>query len=173
MTRRAPQLDQCENWTFEAVAQRYHDYCRRYRVKWSPVEVQAYYRERRWLTGILRPLILRAKQGDLAAAEVCIELMEEDRGLAFGCILKSNIPRAISKCALTPYQQDRIRQRVLDMLTRGYLPKEFRQYAWLVRKLGLLTSPEWQARLDQVDDSNPWAAWYIQYLTKPHPPRQP
>ena len=35
MTRRVPQLDQCENWTFEAVAQRYHDYCRRYGVKWS------------------------------------------------------------------------------------------------------------------------------------------
>ena len=163
-------LDGQDIWTLDAIQRRYQRYCQKYHVEHHALEPTDYMVERGWATCMLRILIERMKSGDLAAAEICLEMMEEDRSLAFGPIVKSNIPRAMAKCALTDRQKERIRERVLTMLLRGYLPKEFRQYAWLARRLGL---GEWEKKLSKVDLSNPWAKWYVDYLTQEHPPRPP
>lgn len=139
-------------------------------MEYSELEVKAYDRERQWTSGILDVLIGRMKRGDLAAAEIGIEMMEEDRGLAFGPITKSNIPRALTKCALSNEQMDRIRKRVVQMLLRPFLPKDFRQYAWLARRVGM---QEWAGALEEVEGDDAWVAWYVEYLLKPNPPRPP
>ena len=61
-------------------------------------------------------LIEAIKDGDLAAAEIGIELIEEEGGFAFGRIIKSNAARALARCDLTRAQQERVRSRVIDML---------------------------------------------------------
>ena len=135
------------------------------------VAVDDYYLQRRWTAGILRPLTDRMKRGDLAAAEIGIEMMEEDRGLAFGPIIKSNIPRALAKCSLTEPQKEQIRRRTVDMMLRNFLPKEFRQYAWLTRRIGL---GRWQGQLEaKADRTDRWVNWYLRYLLEEHPPRPP
>jgi len=48
------------------------------------------------------------------------------------------------------------------MLATGYLPREFRQYAKLVRKIGL---GEWLAKIEeQVKVEDPWVQRYVAYF---------
>lgn len=164
-------LDGSDKWRFDEVEARYRDLCRQHRIEHVELAVQGFYLDRGWTAGILRTLTERIKQGDLAAADIGIEMMEEDRGLAFGSIIKSNLPRALSKCALSEAQQDRIRRRVADMLLRKFMPKEFRQYAWLLRRLGL---GRWRETLEnKADRDDPWVDWYLRYLLEKNPPRPP
>jgi hypothetical protein len=165
------ELDDKDIWRLDCVQARYRDLCRRYGLDHSEIVMCSYSLQRRWTAGILRPLTDRIKKGDLAAAEIGIEMMEEDRGLAFGSIIKSNLPRALAKCPLTELQKERIRRRVVAMLLRKFMPKEFRQYAWLIRRIGL---GSWQAHLEsEADRSHPWVEWYLHYLTEDNPPLAP
>jgi hypothetical protein len=111
------------------------------------------------------------KQGELAAAEIGIELIEEDGGFAFGRILKSNTARALIRCDLTEAQRERIRKRVVGMLRRGFMPGEFRDYARPLRRIGL--GPHEKDLLHEIDFSNPWSAWYVRYLTSENPGPKP
>ena len=157
-------------WRLDRVRERYHRYCDHFNSKHEELKVHPYDIERGWTSGILDPLIERMKSGDLAAAQIGIEMMEEDRGLAFGSIIKSKIPRALAKCDLTEKHKERLRKRTVEMLLRPFLPKEFRQYAWLARRLGLA---DWEKKLRKADLRNPWVRWYVLYLTTANPPHQP
>ena len=163
-------LDNQDIWEFARVQARYRRFCKSYTLEWSELEVHPYDIEREWTSGILDVLIERMKRGDLAAAEIGLEMVEEDRGLAFGPIIKSNIPRAMAKCVLTEEQKERVRKRVVQMLLRPFLPKEFRQYAWLARRVGM---QEWVGALQEADRDDAWVAWYVDYLLKTNPPRPP
>lgn len=168
---RPESLDDSDRWRIEQVKGRYRDYCRRHGIEPQDLIIGGLYLERRWTAGALDALTERMKRGDLAAAEIGIEMMEEDRGLAFGSIVKSNLPRALARCALTESQQDRVRRRVADMLLRKFLPKEFREYAWLARRLGM---DRWREPLEEkADRADPWVDWYLRYLLEKSPPRPP
>jgi hypothetical protein len=130
-----------------------------------------YISERGWITHLVEALIDGMKQGELAAAEIGIELIEEDGGFAFGRILKSNTARALLRCDLTEAQRERIRTRVIAMLCRGFMPGEFRDYARLLRRIGLGTRRE--ELLNIVDLTNPWTAWYVGYLLSENPGPKP
>jgi hypothetical protein len=138
-------------WMHEALRQRYSRYCHAFGV--TP-----------------RPL-LSIPDYDLASAEIGIELMEEDGGFAFGRILKSNTARALLRCNLTESQKERIRTRVIAMLRRGFMPGEFRDYARLLRRIGVKAHRE--ELLHGVDRTNPWAAWYVGYLLNENPGPKP
>ena len=49
----------------------------------------------------------------------------------------------------------------MDMLLREYLPKEYREYAKLVRRIGFESET---ALLDQANMSNPHVAKYVKYF---------
>jgi hypothetical protein len=102
----------------------------------------------------------RASSGDPACAELGIEFIEEDRLFAFGRILKSNTARALRRASLTDAQKERIRKRVVEMLGRRYLPREYREYAKLARKIGL---GGWLLRIEEQAE-NPAAKHYYNYL---------
>ena len=163
-------LDGKDIWQFPQVQSRYRRYCAHFGIEHTELVFHPYYVERGWTAGILDVLVDRMKSGDLAAAQIGIEMMEEDRGLAFGPIIKSNIPRALVKCDLTESHKERVRKRVVAMLLRPFLPKEFRQYAWLARRIGL---GDWAQKLQNADKRVPWVHWYVEYLTNPNPPRPP
>ncbi|MCC2653821.1 MAG: hypothetical protein K0Q60_3987, partial [Microvirga sp.] len=82
---RSPILDGQGRWTQQAVQQRYHQYCHAFGVTPRKLtSIPDYISERGWITHLMEALIEGMKQGDLASAEVGIELIEEDGGFAFG-----------------------------------------------------------------------------------------
>ena len=101
--------------------------------------------------------------GDSACAEIGIEFIQTSDSFAFGMTLKSNVARALRRTPLTEAQKERIRRRVVEMLEVEYLPAEFRQYAKLARKLGLL---EHMPRIKQLaaSSTNPWVHRYSAYF---------
>jgi hypothetical protein len=77
-------------------------------------------------------------------------------------ILKSSTARALRRAELTAGQKERIRRRVIEMLRTGYLPREFRQYAKLARKIGM---SGWLQQLDRgMGLDNPWVRHYCEYF---------
>jgi hypothetical protein len=169
---KSPILDGHGMWAQEAMRQRYNRYCRAFRVTPRPLlSIPDYISERGWITHIMEALIEMMKEGDLASAAIGIELLEEDGGFAFGRILKSNTARALLRCDLTESQKERIRTRVIAMLCRGFMPGEFRDYARLLRRIGIGAHGE---KLPfSVDLTNPWAAWYVRYLLNENPGPKP
>lgn len=164
-------LDNRGRWTHSQVRERYRRYCEALGLEPGKISIHPHYEQIGNAAAIMWPLIEAMKEGDLAAAQIGIEMMEEDRGLMFGPIVKSNIPRAIAKCALTEQHKERIRKRAVEMLLRKFFPKEFRQYGWLVRRIGLGT---WATVLERrADRSDPWVDWYIEYWTSDNPQAPP
>ena len=102
------------------------------------------------------------EEGDIACAEVGVEFIEESASFTFGRILKANTARALRRAPLTAEQKERIRKRVVEMLCTGYLPREFRQYAKLARKIGL---GEWLSKVErEADLSDLWIQHYYKYF---------
>ena len=91
-----------------------------------------------WSPSTFQRLIERVRHDDRAAIETLIALIEDDRGRPWGMLLKSEAARALRQHAtLAPVHVHRLRARFTDMLLRGYLPREYKQYAKLFRKIGL------------------------------------
>jgi hypothetical protein len=167
-----PLLNPIGKWSFEGMHERYARCCKRFKVHYVRPEVRALDSERPWwITELMDCFIARMKTGDLAAGQLGIDLMQEDGGFFCGSIVKSNIPRALAKCALSEDQKNVIRARVVEMLLRKFMPKEFRQYAWLVRRFGL---GAYRAEVEtKADRSDPWVDWYVEFMTEPSPQGQP
>lgn len=155
------------------MGRRYGEHCARFEELYLPVEIPSHALERRWhVRYFMDEMGRRIKSGQLAAAEMGLEMLEEDSGFPFGSIVKSNLGRALGKPKLCPSQVERVQARVADMLIRNFLPKEFRQYAWLCRRLGGLGAQ--RALVERrADRSRPWVDWYIRYLTQANPPAPP
>ena len=152
------------SWTVEAIIGRYSKYVERYRIS-SPRDLRAkvlVQDERQWIHPLMDQIIEGIEHGDLACAEIGIEFIEEDASFPFGKILKSNTARALRRAALTDEQKERIRLRVVGMLKAGYLPREYRQYAKLARKIGLGKS--FPKIKDELATDNPWVHHYYRYF---------
>jgi hypothetical protein len=169
---RASDLDGKAGWTVEELRRRYDRYCHLFNVDPRPLPSGDDWPSRRGLVvSFMDAFIQGMKEGDIACAEIGIELIEQDAGFAFGRIMKANAARALARCALTEDQKERIRARVVEMLIRGFMPHEFRDYARLLRRIGLAGHRE---RLERTfDPADPWAAWYVRYLTSEHPGPKP
>ena len=86
---------------------------------------------------VVAKLIDLAKMGDLAAIEIILQLIESDDSMPFGMTLKSRGSRALKVQAhlLNSNQQNRLINRVINMESRGYTPREFYEYSRLSRML--------------------------------------
>jgi len=108
------------------------------------------------------------ERGDLACIELGVEFVESGHQQPFGRILHSNAARALRRATLSSAQVDRLRRRILAMLVAGQVPHEFKQYAKLLRRLGL--GEAWEQAKTQIDRSNPYVMRYARYFeacTKP------
>lgn len=112
------------------------------------------------------------RAGDRSAVRAGIELLQRDQGLAFGMLIKSEVARALRQHAeLSESQRARLRARFTDMLVRGYLPREYKEYAKLFRKIGL---GEQRAAIEGVADSdNPFIRRWAWYLVTDHEAPRP
>jgi hypothetical protein len=166
-------LDNTGKWTLQSIRDRYWQYAKEMGLEpgaGSDLYPGDYLAERGWICTLVMVLISRMEQGDLAAAEIGIELIEEDGGFFNGRILKKKAARALKKCRLSDEQKDRIRRRVLEMLESDFRPREFSAYASLFRFIGV---GRYENRVALLDKSNPWIAWYVDSLTNPNPGRRP
>jgi hypothetical protein len=152
-------------WSVEQVLSRYVDYVKKYQVQ-APRDLTPLVHDnagKRWIYPVMDRVIEGIEAGDLACAEIGIEFIEEDQSFDFGQILKSNTARALRRIALTEEQKERIRKRVVAMLIAGYLPREYRQYVKLARKIGL--GRRWLDEIKkQVPSDNPWIEKYHRYF---------
>ncbi len=153
-----------DSWSLGAVLQRYELYARRYGVvslrKLNPLVHEA--EGKRRIYPVMDCVIKGIEEGDPACAEIGVEFIEEGGSFPFGRILKANTARALRRAPLTAEQKERIRKRVVEMLCTGYLPREYRQYAKLARKIGL---GDWLSRVEREADLNSvWVRHYYEYL---------
>ena len=99
---------------------------------------------------------------DRACIALGIDFIEEDQHFPFGKTLKSNTARALRRTPLDETQITRIRSRVIDMLLKGDVPHEFKQYAKLLRHVGVGT--RWPEIEQRVPRENRYVMRWFNYL---------
>jgi hypothetical protein len=153
-------------WSFAAVQQRYRRHAAEMRVP-VPLLLQPNTwseGDRQWLYPIMTDVIAGAEAGDRACIELAVELVESSHSQAFGRLLKAKAARALRRAVLSDYQAIRLRRRVLSMLAANAVCREFREYAKLLRALGL---PEnWRELCATADPSNPFVQRYVHYFER-------
>ncbi len=152
-------------WSVAEVLQRYAEYVRVFGMT-EPRELTPFAHstgDSKWIYPVMDRVIEGIEAGDLACAELGVEFIQTNDSFAFGKITKSNVARALRRATLTEAQKERIRRRVIEMLEAGYLPREFRQYAKLARKLGLR---EFLPRIKQLAElsGDAWVQRYCAYF---------
>jgi len=152
------------NWSVEAVQQRYLEHCGRLDVA-VPRDLQpkTYKRpEATWIYPIMEPVIEGIKAGDPACATLGVEFIEQDCTFPFGRVLKSNAARALKSAGLSQALKNRIRRRVAAMLAAGNTPREFKEYARLLRKVGF--DELWPRMAASAPTGSKYAMRYFTYF---------
>jgi len=151
-------------WSRDGILLRYEQYAGRLkianRLDLSPLEHSG--EGKHWIYPVMDKVIEGIEQGDPACTQIGIEFIEEDTSFTFGMVLKTNTARALRRTTLTAEQQDRVRRRVVDMLVRGYLPREFRQYVKLAKEIKL--GPYLLEIQERADLTNHWVRHYYNLL---------
>src|SRR5258708_19364581 len=126
-------------WTVAAVQNRYLEYRREYGLESSgpPVPREHVEGEKQWVYTVMEAVIEGIERGDKASIALGLDFIEEDAHFPFGKTLKSNTARALRRASLTAGQVLRVRKRVTNLLISGQIPHEFREYAKLLRHVGL------------------------------------
>ena len=120
--------------------------------------------ERTWIYPLIEELFPLIEAGDGAAIEIGVQLIEEDEFFVFGSLLKMNMAGALRRVTLTPEQQQRLRRRIVEMLLAGNVPREFREYKKLLRKIGL--AELWPVLDAKVDRTNEYVMRHYAYLDR-------
>lgn len=151
-------------WSVAAVQQRYLDYCGRLRVEYPRLlEPKVYHRsDTTWIYPILDSVVKGIRAGDLACAALGVEFMEQDGRFPFGRALKSNAARALKRVELPQSFKVRIRRRVASMLAAGNTPREFKEYARLLRHIGF--DDIWSRMVAAPPTGNKYAMRYFAYF---------
>jgi hypothetical protein len=154
------------HWCLRAIQERYSSKARRLQVSpllaLKPLEHDE--RSRRWIYPIMFQVIEGIETGDKACIEIGVEFIEADDRLPFGRIIKSNTARALRRATLTQEQIERIRERVMNVLVLGCVPREYREYAKLLRKIGI--GDWWPFIEGRADLSNRYVMRYYNYFQK-------
>lgn len=151
-------------WSLDGVRRRYRMLARELGVpvaiELTPLEHQE--GDVRWVYPVMDAVIKGIARGDAACVELGVEFVESGHQQPFGRILHSNTARALRRTALTPKQSDRLRTRILGMLVAGQVPHEFKQYAKLLRHVGL--GKAWERVKTQINHANPYVMRYVRYF---------
>ena len=152
-------------WSIEAIQQRYRKYADALGANPSQLVPRRHTEGgRTWVYPLMNEIITLIEAGDNAAVEIGIEFIQEDDHFVFGAILKSNTARALRGASLTEGQKDRIRERLLNMMLSGQVPREWREYKRLLRHIGL--GSLWPLLENGVDRQNEYVMRYYNYLDR-------
>ena len=176
MTRRAhsPHRQSCDGdlrdyngigeWSVLSVQSRYRDYCNALQVSDPHLPEPMVHREGHvvWIYPIMDSVIQGIQSGDAACIALGVDFVEEDDHFSFGKILKSNAARALRRAHLTESQMARLREHIVTMLVSGIIPHEMREYAKLLRVIGV--GDQWQRLERDVPKDNPFAMRFYKVL---------
>jgi hypothetical protein len=151
-------------WTKNEIIHRYMQYCRKLAIS-KPIDLSPKEHiegEVKWVYPVMDKVIDGIEQGDEACKRIGIEFIEENQKFVFGKILKSNTARALRRCYLTDEEKDKIRRRLVAMLIEGNVPHEYKQYAKLLKKIGV--GDYWSEVENKINRSNGYVMKYYDYL---------
>ena len=153
-------------WSADAVLERYRSYAQQIGTLLDKNLEPREHTEGnvKWIYPIMDAVIVAIEGGDDASIAIGIEFIEEDQHFPFGRILKSNTARALRRADLSQEQVERVRERVVRMLLAGSVPREFKEYSKLLRRIGL--GSWWPTIEQQIDRENPYVMRYYNYLRK-------
>ena len=153
-------------WSKDEIIRRYNQYCQELKIApadLSPVEhVEG---EINWIYPVMDKVIAGIERGDAACRRIGIEFIGADRKVPVGKILKSNTARALRRSDLTAGEREAIRGRLVAMLIEGSVPHEYKQYAKLLKKVGI--GEYWDEIEGRIDRSNRYVMRYYKYLKDP------
>jgi hypothetical protein len=155
-------------WAREAIVSRYLEHAARLGVEQplhlKPVELVR--GDEHWIYPVMDQIIPGILSGDPACAVLGVEFLEEDQKFPFGANLKARTARALRQAEVPPSLAERLRRRIVSMLVEGNVPREYREYARLLRKIGF---DKWWPRLsEQVPKENRHAMRYFIYFRLVH-----
>lgn len=156
------------DWSVEAVQSRYLKHCARLKIQ-APRTLEPMTQRTAdtiRIYPIMEPVIEGIAAGDPACMILGVEFIEQDASFPFGRILKSRAARALRGCELPDALKIRIRYRVADMLAAGNTPREFKEYARLLRKIGF--DGLWPRMSASVHVGNEYAMRYFNYFRAIH-----
>lgn len=111
---------------------------------------------------MMEAVIEGIERGDKASIALGLDFIEEDAHFPFGKTLKSNTARALRRTSLTEEQVLRVRKRVTNLLIAGQILHEFREYAKLLRHVGLAECWPLMQRDAKLD--NPFVKRFVEYF---------
>lgn len=153
-----------DKWSKDEVIRRYKNYCVEFNIK-NPLYLSPPEHTEgnvKWIFPVMYNVIEGIETGDAACRKIGIEFIEEDSKFPFGKILKSNTARALRRSVLTLDEQERIRKRLIEMLLSGNVPHEYKQYAKLLKKVGV--GNYWNEIEQRINKSNGYVMKYYKYL---------
>ena len=152
-------------WSATGIAARYREYAERFEGRMATDLTPKTYSkgDTTWVYPVMEKVIAGIASGDPACVEIGIDFISESASFPFGMTLKTYTARELRRAALTESQCERIRRRIVSMLVEGYVPKEYREYAKLLRKVGLGSLG---AELGRADKQNPHVAKYLRYFAE-------
>jgi hypothetical protein len=151
-------------WSKDEIIRRYLQYCRAMNVP-DPIDLSPVEQAKgnvKWIYPVMDKVIAGIEQGDAACRRIGIEFIEEDRKFPFGKILKSNTARALRRSELTTEEKERIRRRLVAMLIAENVPHEYKQYAKLLKKIGV--DAYWEEVENRINRPNKYVMKYYDYL---------
>lgn len=151
-------------WSAEAIRSRYSLYCRMMKLPESTLVLPKTFTQgnKKWVYPAMKKIIEGIEAGDRACIRIGIEFIKEDQKFAFGKILKSNTARALRRADLGENEKEEIRARIAQMLIDGHVPHEYKEYAKLLKKVGV--EPVAELVKSRANMSNPYVAKYVHYL---------
>jgi hypothetical protein len=150
-------------WSSYGILARYDRYCKGLGVEPHDIAPLVHSNGlRTWVYPVMDKVIKCIETGDAACKLIGIEFIEQDQLFAFGGTLKSNTARALRRCELTDEDKERIRTRVVNMLVACSVPREYKEYAKLLRKIGI--GEHWERIERQIDRTNPYVMRYYNYF---------
>ncbi len=154
------------DWTVEAVTQRYEAHRKRHGLAilrdLRPHEHSE--GDVRWVYPIMDAVVDGIKAGDPACVDLGVEFIENAQKQPFGRILHAKVARSLRQTELTAEHVIRLRVRILAMLVAGQVPHEYRDYAKLLRRIGL--GDGWTDARSRVDETNPYVMRYVDYFDR-------
>lgn len=155
-------------WSVEAMRHRYGEQAARLGVQ-DPLDLRP--KEftrgtRRWVYPMMDAVISGIEAGDPACCVIGVEFLEEDAKFSFGSILKSRCARALRRAELSEALATRLRRRILAMLLAGNVPREYREYARLLRRVGFENL--WPRIEADVPRQNKYVMRYFTYFEMIH-----
>ena len=153
-------------WSRDALLARYARYARELRVA-APLDLTPYEHatgSTRWVYPVMHKVIDGIEGGDPACVRIGLEFLEEDARFTFGKTLKSNTARALRRATLDDGQRERVRRRVAGMLAAGQVPHEYKEYAKLLRRVGL--GGWWPYIEEHADRSNHYVRRWYDYFRR-------